>query len=117
VGLPRPNRLKKRQQFELIFAEGLRQSSEYLVLRSLYQDSSKPPSLGISISKKVSKKAVIRNRIKRQIRAVFRELLPEIPWGWEIVVVVKPTAIVCQYEHFLRELKELLIKAGIINGN
>ena len=76
-----------------------------------------PTRIGISIGKKVSKKAVIRNRIKRQIRAALRKLLPYISPGWQIVVVVKPEATECQYEHFLRELKQLLVKAEVINGH
>jgi ribonuclease P protein component len=66
---------------------------------------------------KVSKKAVIRNRLKRQIRAVIRELLAEIQPGWRVIVVVRPNAVGCNYEHFLRELKQLLVKANIIHGH
>ncbi|MEL6787158.1 MAG: ribonuclease P protein component, partial [Cyanobacteria bacterium J06607_15] len=32
------------------------------------------------------------------------------------VIVVKPKAIECKYEHFLRELEELLKQTKIING-
>jgi ribonuclease P protein component len=71
---------------------------------------------GISISKKVSKKAVIRNRIKRQIKGVIRTKLLSISSGWKVIIVVKPKAIECKYEHFLRELEELLKQAKIING-
>jgi ribonuclease P protein component len=72
--------------------------------------------LGISISQKVSKKAVVRNRLKRQIRAAFWELLPRMAPGWKVVVVVRPEATECKYEHFLRELEQLFKKAEIING-
>jgi ribonuclease P protein component len=72
---------------------------------------------GISISQKVSKKAVIRNRIKRQIRSAIRELLPHLSPGWKVVIVVRPSAVECKYEHFLRELKQLLVKAKIVNGH
>ncbi|MGH2412643.1 MAG: ribonuclease P protein component, partial [Microcystaceae cyanobacterium] len=76
-----------------------------------------PTQIGISISQKVSKKAVIRNRIKRQIRAAIQTLLSYISPNWKLVVVVRPQAVECKYEHFLRELKQLFIKAGIINGH
>lgn len=76
-----------------------------------------PTRIGISISQKVSKKAVVRNRIKRQIRAVILELLPLISPGWKVIVGVRPTALECKYEHFLRELKQLLVKVKIINGH
>jgi ribonuclease P protein component len=73
--------------------------------------------IGISISQKVSKRAVVRNRIKRQIRSAIQQLLPEIPQGWKIVIVVKPTATQCDYEQFLQELKQLLKKSEVVNGH
>ena len=68
------------------------------------------------LGKKVSKRAVVRNRIKRQIHSAFLQLRPRILNGWQIVVVVKPTAVECKYDDFLRELEELLKKTKIING-
>lgn len=77
----------------------------------------KPPTrFGISISLKVSKKAVVRNRIKRQIRSILRQLLPQISPGWNLVVVVRPGASECDYAQFLRELKQLLAEAEVLHG-
>jgi ribonuclease P protein component len=76
----------------------------------------RPTRIGISISQKVSKQAVIRNRIKRQIRAAFRQLLPKLSGGWDIVIVVKPTALECNSDKFLQELELLLVQAEVING-
>ncbi|MEM7592453.1 MAG: ribonuclease P protein component [Cyanobacteria bacterium P01_A01_bin.83] len=75
-----------------------------------------PTKIGISIGKKVSKKAVVRNRIKRQIKSAITSNLSKMAPGWKIVIVVRPEAIKCKYEHFLRELEELLKQAKIING-
>lgn len=101
-----------------VYQRGIRRSSPHLTLRALLsEDSESLPRFGISISKKVSKKAVIRNRIKRQLRSVIQGLIPKVAQGWKIVVGVKPGATECKYEHFLRELKELLVKAEIINGD
>jgi ribonuclease P protein component len=133
VGLPQAHRLKNRKDFQSVYQQGVRYSSPHLILRALppsggsvslnnnVRESS--PSLvsatrfGISISQKVSKKAVIRNRIKRQIRSAIRELLPHLSPGWKVVIVVRPSAVECKYEHFLRELKQLLVKAKIVNGH
>jgi ribonuclease P protein component len=76
-----------------------------------------PTQVGISIGRKVSKKAVIRNRIKRQIRLAIREMLPWLDVGWKVVIVVKFGATDCKYEHFLRELKQLFTETNIINGH
>lgn len=124
MALPKVNRLKNRHEFQTLFREGNRLKSSHLTLRALRLQT---PSgiitgatrIGISISTKVSKRAVIRNRIKRQIRAAFRSLLPQIAPGWSLVVVVQPQAVLskCDYQQFLQELKQLLAKAEVMNGH
>ena len=130
MGLAKIYRLKNWRNFQAVYKKGRFYHSANLKLKALFESSQndskdenqfliklEPTCIGISISKKVSKKAVIRNRIKRLIKASFRELLPLIKPGWKLIIIVEPSAIECQYEHFLRQLKKLFIKAGIINGN
>ncbi|MEM9539492.1 MAG: ribonuclease P protein component [Cyanobacteria bacterium P01_E01_bin.42] len=141
MGLPRSNRLKHWRDFQEVYRRGRRYSGTHLTLRTLPEvpntnpeivaagaiaETEKenaaglcllPTRIGISIGKKVSKKAVIRNRIKRQIRAALRELLPQISAGWKIAIAVKSSATECEYEHFLRELEELLTRAEVLHGN
>jgi ribonuclease P protein component len=129
VGLPKVNRLKHWKDFRKVYQQGTRYSSPHLTLLALPDSRSQKQiealealelvktRIGISIGQKVSKKAVIRNRIKRQIRAICSRLLPEIESGWQVIIVVRPSALECKYEHFLRELKQLLVKANIINGH
>jgi ribonuclease P protein component len=76
-----------------------------------------PTRVGISISQKVSKKAVVRNRIKRQIKAAVRYLLPKVHNGWLLVIIVRPSAIQCDYWQFLRELEQMLRRIEVIDGH
>ena len=121
MGLRKIYRLKHWRDFRSVYKKGISCHSPHLVLRALFtgtkdqQSPINPSRIGISISTKVSKKAVKRNRIKRQIRAAFRQLLPKLSKGWDIVVVVKPTAIECNYAKFLQELEQLLVQAEVIN--
>lgn len=73
--------------------------------------------MGISISKKVSKRAVVRNRIKRQLKAAMRELLPSLANAWMLVIEVRPKAVECGYQEFLQELKQLLEDAEVFDGH
>jgi ribonuclease P protein component len=134
VALPKANRLKHRKDFNAVYQRGLRRNSAHLALRALHcsklplskqavgqgltLESSKPPSqIGISISRKVSKLAVVRNRIKRQIRAALRQLLPRLAPGWKLVIVVRSQAVQCDYFQFLQELEQLLVDAEVLNGD
>ncbi|MDY7021894.1 MAG: ribonuclease P protein component [Cyanobacteriota bacterium] len=126
--LPKANRLWHRQDFKTVYTRGVHRKTPHLTLRAwrcspqqnrqMQQRGAEvepPTRIGISISHKVSKRAVIRNRIKRQIRAALRQLLPKLSNGWDIVIVVKPTAIECNYAKFLQELEQLLVQAEVIN--
>jgi len=147
VALPKAHRLKNRQDFSALFRKGRRCSTPHLTLRALRQSakltegkqstsrlptsdstaaqrndgaiaqSKLPSQIGISISQKVSKRAVVRNRIKRQLKAAFRQLLPKVAPGWLLVIVVKPLATQCDYHQFLQELEQLLVEAEVLNGH
>ncbi|RUR84320.1 hypothetical protein DSM107007_28360 [Nostoc sp. PCC 7120 = FACHB-418] len=75
--------------------------------------------IGVSISTKVSKRAVVRNRIKRQITAAMQQLLPRLAPGWKLVVIVKPTAAEskCGSQQFLQELEQLLAQTEVLHGH
>lgn len=57
----------------------------------------------------------MRNRIKRQLKAIIRRHLPEIEPGWQVVIIVRPAAVECEFDDFLRELEYLLRKLKILN--
>ena len=123
MSLPQSNRLKRRQDFSAVYQGGIRRSTAHLTLRVLnkqghFNHSSHsqvlPTQIGISVSQKVSKRAVVRNRIKRQIRAALRQFLPKVSLGWQLVVVVRPAAIQCDYHQILRELEQLLADAEVL---
>jgi ribonuclease P protein component len=127
--LPDANRLKHRKDFSAVYRKGMRRNSAHLSLRALRPpksafstkptaEKSVPPTrTGISISLKVSKRAVVRNRIKRQIRAALRQLLPRIKLGWDLIIVVRPSAQECNYAEILQELEQLLVEAEVLDGN
>ena len=129
--LPKQNRLRHRQDFNAVYKSGKRRNSRHFGLRALRHQaknttqtdnaqlpvSPAPTRAGISISQKVSKRAVVRNRIKRQIRAALRQLFPRISPGWDIIIVVYPPTIECNYRQILQELEQLLAQAEVINGH
>lgn len=131
MALPKVHRLRHRQDFGAVYRLGLRRSTPHLTLIALKQRSPKTEGeseavllsgvpftqIGISISQKVSKRAVVRNRIKRQIRFAMQQLLPEMAPGWQIVIVVKPPATQCDYGQLLQELKQLLKKTEVVDGH
>lgn len=128
--LPKANRLRRNKDFRKVYEKGLRQKGPDLVLRAFShpqknsdrdkaqgRETAPPTRVGISIGKKVSKHAVVRNRVKRQIRAAMRALLPKIKPGWDLAIVVKTTAPCCNYHQILQQLEQLLAKAEVLDGH
>lgn len=115
--LPVQHRLRRNQDFVSVYQKGDRCNSSALGIRFYYRHGQHCSRFGISISHKVSKRAVVRNRIKRQLRAILRQLLPDIRSGWDVVIVVYPGALECDYPQFLQQLKQLLAKPRIIHGH
>ena len=130
MALPKQNRLRSSRDFGRVHRKGLRAATENLAIRALERpnerldkrpdksadgDSSALSScFGISISRKVSKRAVVRNRIKRQIKAAIRHYLSDIEPGWQVAIVVRTSAVECEFDDFLRELEYLLKKLKIL---
>jgi ribonuclease P protein component len=106
------NRLRRREDFARVYAKGRQYNSSHLKLR-IYRTGSSDLQVGIVVSKKVSKKAVVRNLIKRQLRAIFRICLPQLQPGLQIVVTVfiKPQEVIPGYKQFEAELTKLLNRA------
>lgn len=128
MALPKAYRLKSRQDFQAVFREGIRRHSSHFTVRALKPalspETSSPTALpvtkiGIAISTKVSKRAVVRNKIKRQMTAALHQLLPKLAPGWRLVLIVKPTTTetVCQTHKFLQELEQLLAQTEVLNGH
>ena len=82
------------------------------VKRSNEINKSNETLIGISVSKKHGK-AVVRNRIKRLIRAVYYPLLPSIKKGYMIVFVPKVTENY-SFENFSRDIRYLLNKESML---
>jgi ribonuclease P protein component len=76
-----------------------------------------PTRFGITVSRKVSKKAVERNRIRRQIQAALITLRPRLVTGGQVVIIVRQSGVACQYREFLRELEQTLSALEVINGH
>jgi ribonuclease P protein component len=122
VALPSQHRLKRRQDFDWVYQTGIRRRATHLHIVAVAAPN--PPTggpiesrFGISISKKVSKLAVVRNRLKRQIKAALRSLMPRLQPGWTVVIVVRSSLVTCDYWQILRELEQLLRKAEVIRGD
>ena len=67
-------RLKSKKEIDSLFESGFIKKSGGLLLRYYVDDRHKDCCIGVAVSKSKFRKAVDRNRIKRQLRAALSKL-------------------------------------------
>jgi ribonuclease P protein component len=87
--LSKENRLTKEKEFENVFKKGKVLKEKNLVLKFVKNDLKKN-RFGFIVSQKVSKKAVVRNKVKRRLRQIMRKKMKKIKKGLDLVFVALP---------------------------
>ena len=124
--LPKHMRLKGHRCFDFIYKEGARFHSPSMVLRVTNANkklqfkginSKIMPSIkcALSISNKVSKKSVTRNKLRRLFHQHLSHRLSKMAPVNEVwaFISLKPSCMEISYSTLLKECDKLLIKAGI----
>jgi ribonuclease P protein component len=112
----RRNRLSRSRDFDAVYRQGRSVSTRFLTLYWFHrEETAGDPRLGFAVSKAVGN-AVVRNRVKRQLREIMRGRLPEMPAGNDYVLVVRqglPEAAEANGHSWLAErIDEVLGKAA-----
>ena len=111
------NRLSRSRDFDAVYRHGRSASTRFLVLYWFPRDDDAEgePRLGLAVPKSAGK-AVVRNRIKRRLREVWRERLDRVPRGRDYVLIARPglpEAAEAQGHNWLGErVDEVLQKAA-----
>ncbi len=86
--LKKENRLLRTRDFSIVFKKGRSAHSQFFLCKCLKQ-SEKTNRYGFVVSTKVSKKAVVRNTIKRKMREAVRTMPAFFNKGYDCVFIVK----------------------------
>lgn len=106
------NRLKRQRDFDAVFNKGKKVFSDNLTLIYLKRQFGET-KIGISVGKKHGK-AVVRNRIKRLIRAVYIPLLPYVKESYFIVFLPRVRESY-SYESFKKSVVYLLKREHLLD--
>lgn len=87
--LKRANRLIQEKDFDQVFRKGKSKKTDSLILKKLKNDLDRS-RFGFTVSKKFFKKAVLRNRIKRKLRAAVLRRLGKLEKSSDVVIVALP---------------------------
>lgn len=107
---PPSARLRVSAEFQAVFKAGRRLSSPQLRLFAHVRAEANAPRLGVAVSKKVDKRAVGRNRIKRLVRETFRRERHQLPPG-DYVLIAQPGASALSSDELRAQWLQLLERA------
>jgi ribonuclease P protein component len=84
------NRLSRSRDFDAVYRQGRSTATRFLVLYWFdREDEPGEPRLGLAVPRAAGN-AVTRNKIKRQLRELWRSRLERIPSGRDYVLIAKP---------------------------
>jgi ribonuclease P protein component len=102
--LARTNRLVKTKDIERTFKQGKSFFGKNLGAKIVVNEFG-VSRFAIVVSTKVSKKAVVRNKIKRRLREVLRLEKDYLKTGYDLVLIALPTIV---------DVKQLELKGEIV---
>lgn len=111
--LPKENRLTDRKDFNKIFKQGKGFFAETIGVKSTLNGFNYS-RFGITVSNKVSKKAVIRNKLRRQIREIIHKNLGKIKPGFDILIICQPGIEKKEFKEIESRIIKILTKIRLI---
>lgn len=104
--------LKENRDFRRLYHRGRSAVSDCLVVYAM-RNKQGPGRLGITTGTKLGH-AVVRNRLRRVIREIYRSHAGEIRADMDVVVVVRARAVSASYQEMDRAFVRCAEKTGLI---
>lgn len=98
-------RLRRSGEVRSVLAHGRAVRGAHAVVRIRLRPDAGSPRWTVSASRRVGS-AVDRNRAKRRLRAVMREVA--LPLGADVVVIARASAVSCGFEELERDVAGLI---------
>ncbi|MBT3412618.1 MAG: ribonuclease P protein component [Candidatus Jacksonbacteria bacterium] len=109
--LKKQHRLHKEEDIKRVLRKGRSFKTPLFVVYSALNTEAESRATVI-VSNKISKKAVVRNKIKRRLRDVLKENKSQFKKNIDVVVVAKNTVVEAEYKDIKQTLSFALKKLG-----
>ncbi len=114
--LPRFNRLNADRDFSRLMKAGRFVHGRDVSLKGAANKLA-ATRVGFSVGTKISKRAVVRNLLKRRLREIVRKQLPRIAPGYDLLFMAKPSAAKLDFAGLEKAVSDLLAKSGLLRRN
>lgn len=109
---PRSEHVLQRSEYLQIYDEGHKTVRRQFIFY-LVRDEGQERKFGLAVSRRVGN-AVVRNRVKRYIREVYRHHRPRLDSGIRMVIVARPRAARLSYEECHDAIAHLFDVGGVL---
>lgn len=106
-------RLRKRAEYLKIQSKGKKNRSKYLLI-SIVENKSEFSRIGVTITKKIDKRAARRNRLRRRIKEVFRKFNSKFEFSADIVVVGLKDSTDINFSQVKKDLVYLFYQSSLL---
>ena len=104
--------LKLNHLFRRLYSKGRSAANKHLVIYCR-RNGSQENRIGLTVSAKLGH-AVVRNRLRRQLRAIYRLHEDQFKPGWDLVVVGRGRAIGAPYQKLEQAYLSLAKQLGLL---
>ena len=104
--------LKLNHIFRRLYHKGQSAANKYLVIYCR-KNGSGGNRIGLTVSAKLGH-AVVRNRIRRRLREIYRLHEAQFQPGWDLVVVARSRAVTAPYAQLEQAYLSLAQKLGLL---
>jgi ribonuclease P protein component len=111
--LPAQFRLKEKRDFNRVFRRGRGVANAKISVKAAGNNLVNS-RFAFVVGTAVSKRAVRRNRLRRQMREVVRARLDRIKPGFDVVLMTRPAALDLNFQELGREIEKALIKLALL---
>jgi len=105
--LARGNRITRGADYRSVVRGGSRCAAAHTVTHVVSTSEQRPPRFGFIVSKRVGG-AVVRNTVRRRLKAICAEALPDVRPGADVVIRVLPSAASAEYSALRTEVVRCL---------
>ncbi|MBE5757876.1 MAG: ribonuclease P protein component [Clostridiales bacterium] len=109
--LSKENRLLKRKEFNYLYKNGIAKHTAHLTMVYI-PTKHRPIKIGFTVANKIGK-AVVRNLVKRRLRACVREIVPNLPNNYNVVIIAKTGIESLTFDQLKNETLTLFERADL----
>lgn len=113
MALKRAFRLRKSSEFQRVRQQGRSITSRLLTLAWAPNDVAQL-RIGFVVSKRISKRAVDRNHLKRLLSEAIRPSLPGLSPGWDLVLSARRDTLAADLHILEQDIPALLRRARLL---